>query len=104
MEKCWCENFEWDDNGECWDRYADIINHSYPFGIRSEIIGKLILVAPDKTDYVDEEKDHEKFQLNLEVSAGMYAEDIIFDEYVPINYCPFCGRKLEVKNGSSDGE
>ena len=102
MEKCWCEDYEWNENGECWDRYRTIIDHSYGFGIRSEIVGRLLLVAPNRDDYIHEEDDPRKFQLNMEVSTGSMLEDVVLDEYVSINYCPFCGRKLEVPRPGLD--
>lgn len=85
-----CEAFEWDEDGECLDRYNYIFDHRYPFGIRSKIVGKLMLVAPDATDLPN------KFKLNVELSVDD-GDSIILDEYVPINYCPFCGKELKVE-------
>ena len=81
-----CEycDFKFEENGDCWDVERTIDHREGPFGFSKLIFRTNMFVRPLKKDVT----------LNFEVSTGGNIEDLIFDNYIPIQYCPFCGRKL----------
>ena len=81
-------NFEFDENGECWDATREISCVKEGLGVSAEIIQKTSI-------FVLANRHRHDYQLNAEVSIGENIEDMIFDTYIPIEYCPFCGRQLE---------
>ncbi len=79
-------NFEFDENGECWDRIRTVYTNVAPFGHTS--------IQQKVNMYANQKAKIKSVNLNCEVSVGDDIEDMVFDAYIPINYCPFCGRKL----------
>lgn len=77
-------NFKFEENGDCWDVERTIDHREEQFGLGKLIFRTNMFVRPLKKDVT----------LNFEVSTGGNIEDLIFDNYIPIKYCPFCGRKL----------
>lgn len=63
-----------------------IVYKEHPLGIKGEGLTEAISLL---TPYEGAE-----WQLNVEISTGPYIEDDIIDTYIPINFCPFCGRRL----------
>lgn len=77
-------NFKFEENGDCWDCEKTIEYREESFGLGKVITRTNMFVLPLQ----------KSFTLNFEVSTGKTMEDLIFDNYIPIQYCPFCGRKL----------
>ena len=65
--------------------YITIFESTYDFGKRAEINTKLSMVCPEEGSV---------YSLNMEAYIGRDLDDCIEDAYIPIKYCPFCGRKL----------
>lgn len=81
-------NFKFEENGDCWDRSKGIYALNMPFGFTSIEQRVSMFVLPGDKNHI------RGYNINYEVSAGENIEDMIFDTYIPIKYCPFCGRKL----------
>ena len=78
-------NFKFEENGDCWDCERTIDRRKEQFGLSRLIFQTNMFIQLSKKN----------FALNFEVSTGeSNIEDMIFDNYIPIKYCPFCGRKL----------
>ncbi len=90
-------NFEFDENGECWNATRSLYLGKENLGVSAEIIQKVDL-------FVLANSTMRNYELNCEVSVGENMEDVIFDTYIPINYCPFCGRKLETEPNDNRSE
>lgn len=81
-------DFEFDENMECWEATREIHSVKRPFGYTDiEQRTSIFVLAGDKNHL-------RSFNINCEVSVGENVEDMVFDTYIPIQYCPFCGRKL----------
>lgn len=70
-----------------WDRSKLISKEKYKFGNRAFIENEAILFFSDANEGFSAE-------LNFSCCVGGHIEDTIADMYIPIQYCPFCGRKL----------
>ena len=81
-----------------YDRIHTIKTATRPMGIHTALCTRVLLFGPDFEQYnsISEEENPMKFQLNVEVCVGDYGEDLLEDMYIPIEYCPFCGRKLRL--------
>lgn len=83
------------------DRINVIEKRVRPFGLNGTLETRVLFFGPcpeeAPEDSLDEEGAPDAYKLNVEVSSGHYAEDIIEDIYIPIQFCPFCGRSLEAK-------
>lgn len=77
-------DFHFEENGDCWDVERTIEFRDESFGLGKLMFRTNMFVLPLK----------KSFTLNFEVSTGGKIEDLIFDTYIPIKFCPFCGRKL----------
>lgn len=88
-----CKNcaFIFEENGDCWDSVKKVQLDKRQFGL-TKIEQKTSIVVLRGTDPILPRG----FYLNCEVSVGENIEDMIFDSYIPIRYCPFCGSELEI--------
>lgn len=81
-------DFHFEENGDCWDRTKNIWTVNRPFGFTE-------IVQDTNMFVLSGDKDHMRgFNLNCEVTVDGSLDTTVFDTYIPIKYCPFCGRKL----------
>ena len=82
-------DFHFEENGNCWDRTKNIWTVNRPFGFTEIIQDTNMFVIPGPNDH-----HIRAFNPNCTVTVGDNIENTVFDTYIPIKYCPFCGRKL----------
>lgn len=70
-----------------WDRLKQISKEKHKFGVRAYIENEVALFFTDADEGFSAE-------LNFSCCVGGHIEQTIADMYIPIKFCPFCGRKL----------
>ena len=80
-----------------WDRSKLISKEKHKFGNRAFIENEAILFFSDANEGFSAE-------LNFSCCVGGHIEDTIADMYIPIQYCPFCGRKLTFPDEKKEAE
>lgn len=81
-----CKLCSYNGNGEQAYYWNSMIKKNVDFGLSN--------MSFEVTYCHSEEDDEIGDKLNLEVCLNECLDDMIVDEYVSINYCPLCGRKL----------
>ena len=71
-----------------FEHFVKIHKEKQDFGARASITNEVLL-------YFDDEYDGLSAELNFSCCVGDDIDNMIADIYIPINYCPWCGRKFK---------